>query len=425
MSIIESRDYYKPFQYGWAFERYRQAQKAHWLPEEVPLSEDVIDWNQKLTVAEQNLLTQLFRFFTQGDVDIAAAYFDRYIPAFPHPEVRMMLSAFSTAEANHAHAYSLLLDTIGMPETEYKAFQQFEEMKAKHEYLFADRLRGNSLKKLALDLAIFSAFGEGMQLFSSFAILMSFQRRGLMKGMSTIVEWSIRDESLHVESMIEVFHTLIAENPSIWTDSFKAYIYEACRDMVDLEDAFIDLAFELTDKGKIGDITAAECKTYIRYIADRRLLQLGLKANYGVSENPFDWLDWIMNAETHTNFFENRSTEYTKGGVVGWDTAFDQIGDNRNQNGSKAVVVVYGKTDCPYCHLVKDGLTRLGEEFEYVSLDSDTTRRQFYENTGTNSVPQVFITNQPYSETAPSGEACGGWDRFEDTANKIKKLRGQ
>ena len=317
MSIFERRDYYKPFAYPFAFERYKDAQKMHWLPEEVPLSEDVIDWNQKLTDAERNLLTQLFRFFTQGDVDINCAYLDRYIPAFPHPEVRMMLSAFSTAEANHAHAYSLLLDTIGMPETEYRAFQQFEEMKDKHEYLFADRVRGSSIKKLALDLAVFSAFGEGMQLFSSFAILMSFQRRGLMKGMSTIVEWSIRDESLHVESMIEMFHTVISEHPEIWTDSFKALIYQACRDMVVLEDNFIDLAFEMTDKGKIGDITADDCKRYIRYIADRRLLQLGLKPNYGVSENPFDWLDWIMNAETHTNFFENRATDYAKGALSG------------------------------------------------------------------------------------------------------------
>lgn len=420
MSLFEKRDHYKPFSYPWAFERYLMQRKMDWNPDEVPLSEDINDWNRKLNDAERNLLTQLFRFFTQGDADIAAGYHERYIPAFPHPELRMMLGAFATAEANHMHSYSMLLDTIGMPETEYQAFHEFDEMRAKHEYLFAERARFSSVKKLALDLAIFSAFGEGMQLFSSFAILMSFQRRGLMKGMSTIIEWSIRDESLHVESMMELFHTVISENPEIWTDGFKAHLYQTCRDMVELEDAFIDLAFEMADPktGVIGDITAEECKTYIRYIADRRLLQLGLKTNYGVSENPFDWLDWIMNAETHTNFFENRSTEYSKNGIVGWERGFATIEAETVVNPTK--IVVYGKRDCPYCHLVKDGLLRIGASFDYISLDCDATRREFYANSNTTSVPQVYLTNQEFTETNPSGEAYGGWDRFDKLLEKIQ-----
>lgn len=419
MPIFDTRSHYKPFEYPFAFDRYQQAQKMHWLPEEVPLSEDVIDWNQKLTESEKNLLTQLFRFFTQGDADIlAGGYLGRYIPAFPHPEISMMLSAFATAEANHIHAYSLLLDTIGMPEAEYKAFHEFEQMRAKHDFLFADRMKGNSIKKLALDLAVFSAFGEGMQLFSSFAILMSFQQRGLMKGMSTIVEWSIRDESLHVESMIELFHAVIQEHPEIWTDTFKKHIYDICREMVDLEDAFIDLAFEM---GDIDGITAAETKTYIRYIADRRLLQLGLKPNYGVSDNPFDWLDWIMNAETHTNFFENRSTEYSKGGVVNWDRAFDAVAANTGTNNPASKVVVYGKAECPYCHLMKDALIRAGVPFTYISLDEEAKRREFYANSGSRSVPQLYLTDQSFSETVPSGEALGGWDQFDLSVEKIKE----
>ncbi len=422
MSIFETREHYKPFKYPFAFERYQQAQKMHWLPEEVPLSEDVVDWNQKLTDSEKNLLTQLFRFFTQGDVDIlAGGYLGRYIPAFPHPEISMMLTAFATAEANHAHSYSLLLDTIGMPETEYQAFHEYEEMRAKHDFLFADRIKHNSVKKLALDLAVFSAFGEGMQLFSSFAILMSFQRRGLMKGMSTIVEWSIRDESLHVESMIELFHAVIAEHPEIWTDSFKKHIYDICREMVDLEDAFIDLAFEM---GDIDGITAAETKTYIRYIADRRLLQLGLKTNYGVTDNPFDWLDWIMNAETHTNFFENRSTEYSKGGVVGWDKGFESIAPGGEKDASGYTLVVYGKDECPYCHLAKDSLNRLGVDYVYIGLDEEAIRREFYANSGTNSVPQAYLTTEDYTRTSPSGELIGGWDALSAKLNQIKGILG-
>lgn len=326
MSLTKQRDNYRPFIYPWAFEGYDTMQKLHWLPSEVPFQEDVTDWNDKLTTAERSLLTQLFRFFTQADADICSGYATRYIPAFPHPEIRMMLFAFGCSEANHMHSYSQLLDTVGMPEVEYEAFGQFAAMKDKHEYIFADRLeskdgrRRSPKERLALDLAVFSAFGEGMQLFSSFAILLSFKRRNLMKAMSTIIEWSLRDESHHVEYMLKLFHTLIQENPKIWTDELKKDIYDTCREMVMLEDNFIDLAFEL---GPVEGCSPEETKTYIRYIADRRLLQLGLKPNYGQKENPYDWIDEMMSAHTHTNFFEGRSTEYSKGGVLNRESAYD------------------------------------------------------------------------------------------------------
>jgi ribonucleoside-diphosphate reductase beta chain len=135
-----------------------------------------------------------------------------------------------------------------------------------------------------------------------------------MKGVGTIIEWSIRDETLHVEGMTQIFRELIRENPEVWTDSLKGEIYQACRDMVELEDKFIDLAFEMGDtKG----LAKEDVKKYIRHIADRRLLQLGLKPNYMVKENPLEWIDWVLNSVTHSNFFESRSTEYAKGALTG------------------------------------------------------------------------------------------------------------
>src|SRR5690606_2672038 len=132
-------------------------------------------------------------------------------------------------------------------------------------------------------LAVYSAFGEGMQLFSSFAILLNFARYNKMKGMCQIVTWSIRDESLHVESMIKLFHAFIDENKQIWKNDLKGEIYQAALDMVDLEDKFIELAFK---QGGIEGLEKEEVKQYIRYIADRRLLQLGLKPKFKVKENP-------------------------------------------------------------------------------------------------------------------------------------------
>jgi len=312
MSLLKAREYYKPFQYPWAFEAYDQQQKMHWLPSEVSLAEDVRDWNERLNNKEKNLITQILKFFTQGDVDIAQAYLDNYIPKFKPPEIRMMLSSIATSEANHAHSYSLLNDTIGLPDTEYKAFQEYKAMSDKHDYLF--RSKGEGVEGMARELATFSAFGEGLQLFASFVMLLNFQRFGKMKGMCQIVTWSIRDESHHVDNMIKLFHALIDENKHIWNDEFKKTLYDVARDMVSLEDKFIDLAFE---QGGVEGIEPNQIKQYIRHIADRRLLQLGLKPNFAVKDNPLPWLDWVLNGVEHTNFFENRATEYTKGSMTG------------------------------------------------------------------------------------------------------------
>jgi ribonucleoside-diphosphate reductase beta chain len=230
-----------------------------------------------------------------------------------------MLSAIATSEANHAHSYSLLNDTIGMDDKEYQAFQEYAAMNDKHEYLWQNK-GGTRDEQLVRDMAVFSAFGEGLQLFASFVMLLNFQRHGKMKGMGQIVAWSIRDESHHVESMIKLFHCLLDEKPHVWNDTFKKSLYDICRDMVTLEDRFIDLAFEL---GPVEGLEPHEVKQYIRHIADRRLLQLGLKPNFGVKDNPLEWVDWVVNGVEHTNFFENRSTEYAKGTLQGsWADAF-------------------------------------------------------------------------------------------------------
>jgi len=319
--INETRTTYKPFKYPWAFEMYNKHEKIHWHPEEASLYEDVKDWNSKLTEHEKGLLTNLFRFFTQGDLDIAGAYHNTFIPLFPNPEVRMMLSSFAARESVHIHAYSLLIDTVGMPDSEYGAFMSYEAMRKKHEYLSNATYEGlDMVSRTLLQLAIFSAFGEGLQLFSSFAILLNFQRFNKMKGMGEIVEWSIKDETLHVEGMIKLFQALLQQNKHVWTDDFKALIYQACRDMVDLEDKFIDLCFE---GDGVEGLNPDEVKEYIRYIADRRLLQLSLKPNFNIKNHPLPWLIERLNAVNHSNFFETKVTDYSKAALLGeWDDVF-------------------------------------------------------------------------------------------------------
>jgi ribonucleoside-diphosphate reductase beta chain len=318
MSLLDAKPVYKPFNYPWAYEAWMTQQRLHWLPEEVPLADDVKDWQKKLTPGEKNLLTQIFRFFTQADVEVNNCYMKNYSRVFKPTEVQMMLSAFSNIETVHIAAYSHLLDTIGMPEEEYSAFLRYKEMKDKYDYM--QQFGVDTKQDIAKTLAVFGAFTEGLQLFASFAILMNFPRWNKMKGMGQIVSWSVRDETLHTNSIIKLFHTFVEENPEIWTEEFQRDLYVACSTIVDHEDAFIDLAFAIDG---VQGLTAQEVKDYIRWTADRRLLQLKLQPMYRIEKNPLPWLDAILNGVEHTNFFENRATEYSKASTQGnWEDAF-------------------------------------------------------------------------------------------------------
>lgn len=309
LKLTDSRDFYKPFNYPWAFDAFVSSEQMHWLWTEVPMLEDTKDWRNRLSKEEQEFLTKIFRFFTQGDIDVSGAYVNNYLPVFPQPEIRMMLSSFAAREAIHVAAYSHLIETLGMPESTYNEFLEYAEMAEKHDY-FKD-LQGD--EDLPAQIAGFSAFTEGMQLFSSFIMLLNFTRHGKMRGMGQIIAWSIADETLHTESMIKLFRTYVQENRSVWNDELKAKIYSIAEKMVDLEDQFIDLAFGVNE---MENLTKDEVKQYIRYICDRRLIALGMKGIFKVKQNPLEWVDGMLGV-THTNFFENKSVDYAKGALTG------------------------------------------------------------------------------------------------------------
>jgi ribonucleoside-diphosphate reductase beta chain len=309
---------YKPFRYPWAVELTKRHEQAHWIEDEIDLSDDVADWkNGKLSESERNYITQVLRLFTQSDVAVGQNYYDFFIPKLKNNEIRNMLGSFAAREGIHQRAYALLNDTLGLPESEFHAFLEYKEMSNKLEFM---RDNDNSnYTNLSFAIAK-SVFSEGISLFASFVMLLNFQRFGKMKGMCKVVEWSIRDESMHVDGMTQIFKKFCEEHPRIVTDDFKKDIYSMLRKVVKLEDKFIDLAY---GDSIIEDLDKDDVKQYIRYIADRRLLQLGFKPNYRVKENPLPWLDWVLNAPDHTNFFENRVTEYEVGGLKGdWSDVY-------------------------------------------------------------------------------------------------------
>jgi ribonucleoside-diphosphate reductase beta chain len=315
--LTDERTSFKPFNYPWAYDAWLKHEQSHWLHTEVPMAEDVKQWKKQLTKEEQQFLTNIFRFFTQGDIDVAGGYVKNYLPYFPQPEIRMMLLGFAAREALHIAAYSHLIETLGLPESTYNQFLEYQEMRDKHDYVTDLSSRNGTLESTATHIAVFSAFTEGMQLFSSFIMLLNFPRHGLMKGMGQIVTWSIVDETQHAENMIRLFKEFIKENPEIWNDELKGKIYTIAEKMVELEDKFIDLSFTDTH---MRDLTPEEVKKYIRYIADRRLISLGMKGIFKVKKNPLPWVEEMINAPVHGNFFENRVTDYAKGALSGsWD----------------------------------------------------------------------------------------------------------
>jgi ribonucleoside-diphosphate reductase beta chain len=297
-NLMDERQSFKPFHYPWAYEAWLKHEQIHWLHTEVPMLEDVKDWKNRLTASEKQFLTHIFRFFTQGDVDVAGGYVKNYLPYFPQPEVRMMLLGFAAREALHIAAYSHLIETLGLPDTMYNQFLEYDAMRQKHDYVLDISSQNSSKENTAKHIAVFSAFTEGMQLFSSFIMLLNFPRNGTMKGMGQIVTWSIVDETMHTESMIKLFRQYIEENKEIWNDDLKGQLY----------------------MGEMSKLTKEDVKQYIRYIADRRLISLGLKGIFKVKKNPLPWVEEMVNSPVHGNFFENRVTDYAKGALSGnWD----------------------------------------------------------------------------------------------------------
>ena len=208
-------------------------------------------------------------------MEVGDNYLKRYIPIFQPLEVQMMMAAFTNMETVHIDAYALLLKTLGMPQTEFEAFRDYAEMKAKADYMHTFGV--GTCADVARTLAMFGAFTEGMSLFASFAMLMNFPRFNKMNGMGQIVSWSVRDESLHCEGITKLYHAWDEETGCV-TKSVRDDIREVAHTMVGLEEGFVDLAFSL---GEVQGMTAKEIKSYVRYIADWRLTQLKLAPVFG------------------------------------------------------------------------------------------------------------------------------------------------
>src|SRR5277367_3404592 len=241
MPLLNPRITYAPFEYDQAYKFWELQQQSHWLHTEIAMASDINDWKLNLTDTERNVIGNILKGFTQSEVFIQDYWSSFISRKFKKPEIQMMSAAFASMESIHAVAYAYLNQSLGLED--FSAFLHEPTAKAKIDRLISTK--GKSKEEIARSLAIFSAFNEGVNLFSSFAVLLNFSRFNKLKGVGQMIAFSIKDESLHSEAGCWLFRTLISEFPEIWTDELKKEIYEAARLTIELEDSFIDKTFEL------------------------------------------------------------------------------------------------------------------------------------------------------------------------------------
>lgn len=307
--LTEPRHYYKPFEYQQAFDFYKNQHRVHWLADEIPLASDLNDWKQNLTESEKNLIGNILKSFAQTEVHVNDYWSSKISQWFPKPEIVAMAGAFGAFEAIHAEAYARLNDELGLDN--FQAFMEDEASCNKIERLL--ETPSETIEEKALALAIFSAFTEGVNLFSSFAILMSFQLRNLLKGTGNIVEWSVRDESLHSQAGCWLFRTLMQESPELNTVEMRDNVTEACHLSVKLEFDFIDKAFEM---GEIDGLNKEQLKNFIKARANDKMKELGYNPVYNDIDpallKQMEWFGHLTSGRTHQDFFANRVTDYSK-----------------------------------------------------------------------------------------------------------------
>lgn len=317
MSLLEGSLVYKPFKYPEFVAKAIEHERIHWIEDELELQTDVAHWrNGKLSPEEKHHITQILKLFTASDVAVGTNYLEAYLPKFKNNEVRAMLSSFASREFIHQRAYALLNDTLGLDEAEFSAFLDVKQMADKVEFMADIDMHSHQGTALALARSVLN---EGVSLFSAFAMLLNYQRYGKMPGMCTVVEWSVRDETMHSDGMAMLFREFCKEHPRIVNDEFKKTIYEMFRTAIALEDRVIDITFKM---GAVQGLTSKEVKNYIRFLADRRLIQLGLRGNWKVKENPLPWMETMLGSDSMSNFFEKRVTDYNSAGMTGdwgWD----------------------------------------------------------------------------------------------------------
>jgi ribonucleoside-diphosphate reductase beta chain len=287
----------------------KQAQ-AFWLHTEIPMSGDVKDWNEKLTKEEKSLVGNILLGFAQTECAVSDYWTQKVVSWFPKHEIQQMAMMFGSQETIHAVAYSYLNETLGLED--FEAFLHEPATAERFDNLVA--YEGTDPVEIGKSLAVFSAFAEGVSLYSAFAVLYSFQMRNLLKGIGQQMKWSVRDESLHSRMGCRLFRHMCEEKDFL-KESCKPHIVEAAHVMHDAEMKYIDKMFEA---GDIEGMKSYDLKQFIKKRINEKLVELGYKElaeEFEYDEKASEKLDWfyhLTGGHTHTDFFAIRPTDYSK-----------------------------------------------------------------------------------------------------------------
>lgn len=314
--ITESTTIFVP-KYFKLQEIYKKHERAHWIVDEADMSTDVAQWKDgTITDNQKKYIKMILRLFTQADTNVCAGYVEKLLPTFKNADARTMLLSFASRETTHMFGYKHLNDTLGYDSLEFMSeFLNYKEMKDKHEFMLEDiDLRSNKNRAEYLGKQILM---EGVNLFASFAMLLNFSRLGQLAGMVSVNQWSVIDESAHVEGLVELFKIFIDENPSLVNEEFKKVMYSTARKVVELEDSFIDLCYSVDVPEKLDK---QDLKDYIRFVCDYRMQQMGFKSQFDIAKNPLPFIEEITGDGVFGNFFEATITAYSKDSLTGeWE----------------------------------------------------------------------------------------------------------
>ena len=317
-----------PFKYKWAWDKYLAGCANHWMPQEVNMQRDIELWKNPngLSEDERRLVQRNLGFFVTAD---SLAANNIVLGTYRHitaPECRQYLLRQAFEEAIHTHAYQYIVESLGLDEAEiFNAYNEIESIHDKDQFLipFIETLTDPEFKtgttendqKLLKSIIVFACLMEGLFFYVGFTQILALGRQNKMTGAAEQYQYILRDESMHVNFGIDLINTIKMENPQLWTPEFREEIKALFLEAVDLEYRYAE---DTMPRGVLG-LNAPMFKGYLRFIANRRAVQIGLDPLFPNEENPFPWMSEMIDLKKERNFFETRVTEYQTGGTLSWD----------------------------------------------------------------------------------------------------------
>ncbi|CDW92398.1 ribonucleoside-diphosphate reductase, beta subunit [Thiomonas sp. CB2] len=321
-----------PFKYKWAWDKYLASCANHWMPQEVNMSRDIAMWKDPngLTDDERLIIKRNLGFFTTADSLAANNIVLGTYRHITNPECRQYLLRQAFEEAIHTHAYQYIVESIGLDESEiFNSYHEITSIRDKDEFLipFIDTLTNPEFRtsafggserndqELLRSIIVFACLMEGLFFYVGFTQILSMGRQNKMTGAAEQYQYILRDESMHTNFGIDLVNQIKLENPHLWTPEFKRELTGLFHQAVELEYRYAE---DTMPRGVLG-LNASMFKGYLRFIANRRAVQIGLDAIFPNEENPFPWMSEMIDLKKERNFFETRVIEYQSGGALSWE----------------------------------------------------------------------------------------------------------